>query len=101
MPLISGPTLDELAKELSQWYIKTREELIESLSEGYPYGSSPLTPRQQIDRFMSMTPEDWQELTAKLIDRHRGKPNAEELARKDLEDYVNKMNRMATSRRAV
>jgi len=101
MPLISGPTLDELAKELASWYITTREELIKALEEGYPYGSAPLTPREQIDRFMSMTPEDLQGLEAKLIDRHRGKPNAESLARKDLEDYVNKMNRMATSRRAV
>ena len=54
-----------------------------------------------MDRFVSMTPEDWQTLTAKLIDRHRGKPNAEALAREDLEDYVNKMNRMAFSGRAV
>ncbi|KKL45827.1 hypothetical protein LCGC14_2351740, partial [marine sediment metagenome] len=53
MPLISGPTLDELAKELAKWYIRTREELIKALEEGYPYGSAPLTPREQIDRFMS------------------------------------------------
>ena len=101
MPLITGPTLDELAKELTTWYINTRELLIQALEEGYPYGSAPLTPREQMDRFVSMTPEDWQTLTAKLIDRHRGKPNAEALAREDLEDYVNKMNRMAFSGRAV
>lgn len=101
MPLITGPTLDELAKELTTWYINTRELLIQALEEGYPYGSAPLTPREQIDRFISMTPEDWQTLTAKLIDRHRGKPDAEALARKDLEEYTNKMNNMAFSRRAV
>ncbi len=101
MPLISGPTLDELAKELTAWYIKTRELLIQALEEGYPYGSTPLTPREQLDKFLSMTPEDWQDLTGKLVDRHRGKPDAEALARKDLEEFTNKMNNMAFSRRGV
>ena len=100
MPRLTGPTLDELAKELTSWYIKTREELIQALEEGYPYGSVPLTPRGQVERFVSMTPEDWKGLTEKLIDRHRGKPDAEALARKDLEDFTAKMNRMAFTRRA-
>ena len=101
MPIITGPSLDEIAKESAAWYIKTREELIQALSEGYPYGSVPLTPREQLDRFMSMTPEDWEALTAKLTERHRGQPKAEELVRKDLETFVAKMNRMAFSRRTV
>lgn len=101
MPLITGPSLDELAKELSAWYLKTREELIRALEEGYPYGSAPLTPREQVDRFMSMTEEDWMDMTNKLAERHRGKPNAEELVRKDLEEFVAKMNRQAFARRAV
>ena len=101
MPLISGPSLDGLAKELTAWYLDTREQLIQALEEGYPYGSVPLTPSQQVDRFMSMTPEDWEDLTAKLTDRHRSKPNAEELVRKDLEEFVAKMNRMTSPRRAV
>lgn len=101
MPIITGPSLDELAKEAAAWYIKTREELIQALEEGYPYHSVPLAPREQIDRFMSMTEEDWTGLTDKLAERHRGKPNAEELVRKDLEEFVAKMNRMAFSRRTV
>ncbi len=101
MPIITGPTLDELAKELTAWYIETRELLIQALEEGYPYGSAPLTPREQVERFMDMTPEDWQDLTAKLIDRHRGKPDAEALARKDLEEYTQRMNNMAFTRREV
>ncbi len=101
MPIITGPTLDELAKELTAWYINTRELLIQALEEGYPYGSSPLSPREQVERFMDMTPEDWQALTAKLIDRHRGKPDAEALARKDLEEFTTKMNNMAFTRREV
>jgi len=99
MPIITGPSLDEIAKEATAWYIRTREELIQALEEGYPYGSVPLTPSEQVDRFMSMTPEDWEALTDKLADRHRGKPKAEELVREDLEDFVDKMNRMAFSRR--
>ena len=101
MPLVSGPSLDEMAKELSSWYLETRERLIQVLEEGYPYGSIPFTPREQVDRFMSMTPEDWEDLTAKLTERHRGQPKAEELVRKDLEDFVAKMNRMAFSRSTV
>lgn len=101
MSLITGPSLDEIAKESAAWYIRTREELIQALEEGYPYGSVPLTPRKQVDRFMSMTPEDWEALTSKLVDRHRGKPDAEALAREDLEDFVNKMNRVAFSGRTV
>jgi hypothetical protein len=101
MPIITGPSLDEIAKESAAWYIKTRERLIQALEEGYPYGSIPLTPSEQVERFMSMTQEDWNGLVAKLVDRHRGKPDAEALARKDLEDFVNKMNRLAFSRRVA
>ncbi len=95
MPVITGPALDELVKELTAWYVQERERLIQALEEGYPYGSIPLTPREQVERFMTMTPQDWESLTDKLTDRHRGKPNAEELVRKDLETFVNKMNRMS------
>lgn len=94
MPIITGPSLDEVVSELSQWYINTREALIQAMEEGYPYGSVPLTPSEQVERFMTMTQQDWDDLTASLADRHRGKPKAEELVRKDLEDFVTKMNRM-------
>jgi len=101
MPIITGPSLDELAKDLTAWYLETREMLMQALEEDYPYGSVSLTPSEQVDRFMSMTPEDWEALTNKLADRHRGKPKAEELVREDLEDFVDKMNRMAFTRRTV
>ncbi|KKN06628.1 hypothetical protein LCGC14_1075270 [marine sediment metagenome] len=101
MAIVTGPALDAIAKDLAAWYIDTREKLIQGLEEGYPYGSVPLSPSEQIDRFLSMTPEDWEALTAKLTDRHRGKPNAEALVRKDLEEFVAKMNRMTSSRRTV
>ncbi len=99
--IITGPKLDQVAEELRQWYLTTRAKLIEVLEEGYPYGSVPLTPQQQVEKFLAMTPEDLQVLMAKLVERHRGEPNAQELARKDVEDYISKMNRMAFSRRAV
>ena len=101
MALVSGPVLDEIVQEVTAWYIETREWLIQNLEEGYPYGSVPLSPSEQIDRFLSMTPEDWEALTAKLTDRHRGKPDAEAQVRKDLEEFVAKMNRMTSSRRIV
>ena len=102
MPLITGPKLDEAVKVLRTWYIETRAATIAALEAGgYPYRSVPVTPKQQVERFISMTPEGWQVLMDKLVDRHRGEPNATELAREDLQDYIRKMNRMAFSRRAV
>ena len=101
MAIITGPALDEIAKELTEWYLETRERLIREIESPYPYGSVPLTPREQVERFVSMTPEDWEGITNKLTERHRGKPNAEELVRKDLEAFVAKMNRQAFTRRAV
>ncbi len=98
MALVSGPVLDEVVQEVTAWYIETREWLIQGLEEGYPYGSTPLSPNQQVERFLSMTAEDWEVLTAKLADRHRGKPNAEALAQKDLKDFIAKMNRQAFTR---
>ena len=99
--IVTGPKLDQVAEVLRQWYLTTRAKLIEVLEEGYPYGSVPVTPRQQVERFLSMTNEDMQALMTKLVERHRGEPNAQELARKDLEDYITKMNRMSFSRRVV
>ncbi len=99
--IITGPKLDQVAEVVRQWYLTTRAKLIEALEEGYPYGSVPVTPRQQVERFLSMTQEDLQVLMTKLVERHRGEPNAQEMARKDLEDYVTKMNRMAFSRRVT
>jgi len=101
MPIITGPSLDELVKELTDWYVETREMLIKALEQGYPYGSVPLTPSEQVSNFMSMTPEDWQVLQDKLAERHRGKPNAQELVREDLEAFVAKMNRVAFPRGTV
>ena len=101
MTLITGPKLDQVAEAVRQWYLTTRAKLIEVLEEGYPYGSVPVTPRQQVERFISMTPEDWQNLQTRLVERHRGEPNAQELAQEDLRDYISKMNRMAFTRRAV
>lgn len=94
MPIITGPRLDEMARQLREWYITTRDSLMKALEEGYPYGSVPLTPQEQVDRFMSMTPEDWQIMSAKLALRHRGKPNVQELVRKDIQDYITRMSRL-------
>ena len=95
MAYITGPMVDEAVEELHKWYLDTAAALMDALSEGYPYGSVPLSPSEQVARFVSMTPEDWKSLIAKLVERYRGQPNAEELARSDLKDYVSKMNRMA------
>lgn len=99
--IITGPKLDQVAEILRQWYLDSRQRLIKVLEEGYPYGSVPVTPQQQVEKFLSMTSEDMQVLMTKLVARHRGEPNAQALAREELEDYITKMNHMAFSRRVV
>lgn len=95
MPIITGPALDEIVKELQKWYLDTREMLIQALEEGYPYGNVPMSPSQQVDKFMSMTEKDWEVLISRLSERHRGEPNVQELVRADLQDYIQRMTRLS------
>ena len=99
--IITGPKLDQAAEVVRRWYLDTRARLIKAMEEGYPYGNVPVTPQLQVERFLSMTQEDLQVLMTRLMERYRGEPNAQELARKDIEDYITKMNRMAFSRRVA
>ena len=97
MPLLSGPKLDGLVEELRTWYLDERERLIQALEEGgYPYGSVPKSPQEQVQQFFSMTQEDWLDMVAKLAERHRGHPDAQEMVKAELQDYVQKMTRTAS-----
>ena len=68
------------------------------MEQGYPYGSSPLNPQEQVQRFMRMSTEDWQTLIARLGERHKGKPNIQELVRADLQGYITRMSKLAYRR---
>ncbi len=100
MPIITGPALDEIVEELKEWYLNTREMLIQALEEGYPYGNVPMSPSQQVERFLSMTQEDWQNLIARLAERHRGKPDVQDLVQQELRDYIQRMTRLSLGGRA-
>lgn len=100
MPLITGPQLDEIVEELKEWYLKTAEELMQALEEGYPYGSIPMSPSQQVEKFLSMTQKDWQVLISRLAERHRGKPDVQELVQQELQDYIQRMTRLSLGGRS-
>jgi len=98
MAIISGPELDKLKDELVEWYTATKQYLIDVLSEEYPYGSTPLTTDEQVQQYLSMTPEDWQMLIGKLEDRFRGMPDAQQKVQQQLDNYIRSMDRMRLRR---
>ena len=98
MAIITGPKLDEMSEQLVDWYLKTRDELVDAMEQGYPYGNVPLNPQEQVERFTSMTSEDWQVMATRLAERYRGRPDAQELARADIQLYVTRMAKLAYRR---
>ncbi|HXH05377.1 MAG TPA: hypothetical protein VNI83_02185 [Vicinamibacterales bacterium] len=93
MPLVTGPELDKIVAEAREWYATTRQWLIEQLSEGYPYGTKPLSPIEQLMRYMEvrMDPQAWRALVMMLEDRYRGLPDARDRVERDLQAYVRRM----------
>jgi len=98
MAIITGPKLDEMAEQLVAWYLKTRDELVDAMEQGYPYGAVPLSPQEQVERFLSMTSEDWQVMATRLAERYRGHPNAQERAQDDIRSYITRMSKLAYRR---
>lgn len=101
MPIITGPELDKIAEDLKKWYLDTREFLIQALEEGYPYGNVPMSPSQQVDKFLSMTQEDWQVLISRLAERHRGKPDIQNVVQQELRDYIQRMTKLSLGGRVT
>ena len=93
MPLVTGPSLDQVVKEAREWYAAKRTWLIEQLSESYPYGAVPLTPMDQLARYseMQLDPASWRALVMMLEDRYRGLPDARQKVERDLQAYVRRM----------
>lgn len=86
-PGLSGPYFDGLVKELTQWALDLKEDLIAACTEDYPFGSVELTSQQQLENFLSMKQEDLEALSAKLALRHLGHPDADKRVQKDLADF--------------
>lgn len=89
---LSGPQLDKAVKLTQQWYAETRQRLIKALEEHHPYGTVEVSPTEQYQSYLEMTPEDWDALIAQLQNRYRGLPNVRELVDKDLARYVARMH---------
>ena len=85
---LSGPFFDGIVEELTEWYLETKEFLIEMLTKDYPYGSVELTPEEQLENFLTMREDDWIALKERLALRYRGRPDAEERVQNDLADFL-------------
>lgn len=84
---ISGPELDEMVENLREWFTQKVDWMVERLSEGYPFGSTPLSEVEQLQRYRAMNETDWQALIAQREQVHKGKPNSRELVQKDINAY--------------
>lgn len=92
---LTGPDLDEMVKELTEWAVDTRAFLIEALEEGpYPYGSVKLTPAEQLTRYLAMTPVDWESMGQTRLRRYQGYPDAQDRANRDMSIYRERMERL-------
>ena len=92
MPAIDGERLDKIAVNLHTWFVLKKKWLIDQLEAGgYPFGNVPLSEREQLTRFINMTPTDWQDLYRGLQLRHRGQPNAQELVMTDINSFRTEM----------
>lgn len=86
---LSGPSLDALVDEVREWYVEMRAFGIKALTgDSYPYGSIPITPEEQYQKFLSMQPTDWAQMRAILANIHRGEPDMVEAVEKDIENYI-------------
>lgn len=90
-PSITGEMLNQMRRDLTEWYFTTRHDMIEFLSQGTPYGARKISPDEQIDRFMQMTPQDYEALLVRLQNRYRGLPNSEVLVSEALSKYLARM----------
>lgn len=88
---ISGPELDQYVEDLRDWFSESVEWMIERLSEGYPFGSTPLSELEQLTRYRAMQQGDWAALIQQREAIHRGKPNMRELVQKDINAYIERM----------
>ena len=76
---ISGPDLDSIVEEAKQWYLETKQFLIDAmLSGGYPYGAVKLTPEEQYANYLKVVndPAQLQALEASLYNLYKGRADA-------------------------
>ena len=84
---LSGPYFDSMVEELVEWWLDTKEFLIEALTDVYPPGSVPLTAEQQLENFLNMDQTALEAMSAQLSIRHLGHPDADARVQKDLAEF--------------
>ena len=88
---LTGTQLEEVAREAADWYYDSVETLVKALEEDFPYGNVKLTPAEQMQQYLAMTPEGWQVLFASLERRYRGMPNSSQKIEEAATRYVKRM----------
>lgn len=91
MPQLSGDKLNEAVELTIKWYNETRARLIDELSKGHPYGTIKIDPEEQYTKFIQMEGPDWTNLIARLNQRYRGRPDAQQRVNRDLAEYTRRM----------
>jgi|SRR3990172_3839450 len=86
--MLTGEKMEQMKKDLIEWYTSTRTRLIALMEESSPVGTIQLSPSEQVERFLNMTPEDWQQELYRIGVRYKGLPNEEELIRTDVQDFL-------------
>ena len=99
MPVLAGPALDRMSKELKAWWVFTKIRLVEELSQEYPYGAVKLDPMEQLTRFITMQPGDWEGILVRLQNLYRGSDNLHEQVSQELADMVSHMLVLEAERR--
>jgi hypothetical protein len=98
MALVTGPELDSIVKEMREWYFATRKVLIDALEENYPYRSVKLSPDEQLERFQSMTQEDWQGTLARLQRKYAGQDDANQRVQEEIDKFRKHITMLASRR---
>lgn len=99
MPILAGPQLTRMSNELKTWWVDTKIRLVEELSKEYPYGAVKLDPMEQLTRFVTMQPGDWEGILVRLQNLYRGSDNLHEQVSKELSDMVAHMLVLEAERR--
>lgn len=101
MPFIKGPELDSLVTELTDWYYRQLDFLMDALEEDYPYHATKLTPTEQYANYRAMGPEEWRQFVIDLEARYRGYPDARQRVQNDIDSYVARMEALGSKVGAV
>lgn len=87
----TGPRLNALRKRVEDWYVNERQKLIKVLETGVPYNARQLTTQEQVQKFVQMTPDQYEAMILQLTEKYRGLPNATTLVNRDLAQFVARM----------